>query len=60
MPKLIKVSVEKQEDGKIIYTYKKTSEKTGHETIIKRITDTKIKQCFGMLIKNVPNKKDLI
>ena len=37
MPKLIKVSVEKQEDGKIIYTYKKTSTKTGHETIIKHV-----------------------
>ena len=37
MPKLTKVSVEKKEDGKIIYTYKKTSEKTGHETIIKHV-----------------------
>ena len=37
MPKLTKVSVEKKEDGKIIYTYKKTSSKTGHETIIKHV-----------------------
>ena len=37
MPKLIKVSVEKQEDGKTIYTYKRASEKTGHETIIKHV-----------------------
>ena len=37
MPKLIKVSVEKQEDGKTIYTYKRASIKTGHETIIKHV-----------------------
>ena len=37
MPKLTKVSVEKQEDGKTIYTYKRASEKTGHETIIKHV-----------------------
>ena len=37
MPKLTKVSVEKKEDGKTIYTYKKASEKTGHETIIKHV-----------------------
>ena len=37
MPKLTKVSVQKQEDGKTIYTYKRASIKTGHETIIKHV-----------------------